>query len=45
MGPYVLDNRITVKILNGTKPELLERYLQGEKAQGTVIGTDISTTF
>ena len=43
--PYVLDNRIKVKILNGTQPELLERYLRGEKVQGTVIGTDFGTTF
>ncbi len=43
--PYVLDNRITVKILNGTQPELLERYLRREKVQGTVIGTGTGTTF
>ena len=43
--PYVLNNRIKVKILNGTKPELLERYLRGEKVQGTVIGTGTGTTF
>ena len=43
--PYVLDNRIKVKILNGTQPELLEGYLRGEKVQGTTIGTGSGTTF
>ena len=43
--PYVLDNRIKVNILNGTQPELLERYLRGEKVLGTVIGTGTGTTF
>ena len=43
--PYILDNRIKVKVLNGTQPELLEKYLRGEKVQGTLIGTDIGTTF
>jgi len=43
--PYILDNRIKVKVLNGTQPELLERYLRGERVQGTLIGTDIGTTF
>ena len=43
--PYVLNNRIKVKILNGTQPELLEKYLRGKKVQGNTIGTGIGTTF
>jgi len=43
--PYVLENRIKVKILNGTQPELLEKYLWGARVKGTTIGTSIGTTF
>ena len=43
--PYVLDKRIKVKILNGTQPELLEKYLKRENVQGTTIGTGSGTTF
>jgi len=39
--PYVLENRVNTFILNGTRPELLDLYLKGEK----IPGTRISTTF
>jgi 5-(aminomethyl)-3-furanmethanol phosphate kinase len=39
--PYVLEKRVNTFILNGTRPELLARYLRGDR----VTGTRISTTF
>jgi len=39
--PYVLKNRVDTFIINGSRPELLRRYLIGEP----VPGTRISTTF
>ena len=43
--PYVIDNRIRVTILNGTRPELIKKYLRGVQVQGTTIGTGAGTTF
>jgi len=43
--PYVIDNRIRVTILNGTRPELIKKYLRGMQVQGTTIGTGAGTTF
>jgi 5-(aminomethyl)-3-furanmethanol phosphate kinase len=43
--PYVIDNRIRVTILNGAHPELIEKYLRGERVYGTAIGTGAGTTF
>jgi aspartokinase-like uncharacterized kinase len=39
--PYVLEKRVNTFILNGTRPELLARYLRVDR----VTGTRISTTF
>lgn len=39
--PYVLERQVETFILNGTRPELLARYLRGDP----VPGTRISTTF
>ncbi|MDD4136337.1 MAG: uridylate kinase [Methanoregula sp.] len=39
--PYVLENRVDTFILNGSRQELLARYLRGDR----VPGTRISTTF
>ncbi len=43
--PYVLKNRLRAMILNGTHPELLHRYLRGERVPGTSVGTGAGTTF
>jgi 5-(aminomethyl)-3-furanmethanol phosphate kinase len=39
--PYVLENRVNTMILNGTHPERIARFLDGDP----VTGTRISTTF
>src|SRR5208337_4300191 len=37
--PYVLKNRVDTFILNGSRPELLRRYLSGDPVPGTRIST------
>jgi len=39
--PFVLEHRVETTIINGSRPELLARFLRGEP----VPGTRISTTF
>jgi hypothetical protein len=36
---FVMKNRILAYIINGTKPERVKRWLEGEPVPGTVIGT------
>jgi aspartokinase-like uncharacterized kinase len=43
--PYILKNQLRATILNGTHPELLRRYLLGERVPGTSVGTGAGTTF